>query len=47
MEENKVTEAEEKKVIGIEGKCFKCGEVWNISLLRPNDYGACCETCGG
>ena len=40
-------ETEERKIIGVEAACFKCGEVWNVSLLRPTDYGTCCETCGG
>lgn len=39
--------SEEKKVIGIEGMCFKCNAVWNISLLKSSDRGVCCENCGG
>lgn len=40
-------ENEERKIIGIEAACFKCEAVWNVSLLRPNDFGTSCEYCGG
>lgn len=35
-----------KKVIGMESKCWSCNAIWNISLLPPNAKEVKCK-CGG